>query len=102
MPPPVPPSVNAGRMMTGKRPIFSVTARASSRLCAVPLIGHVEADGNHEVLEDLPVFAAFDGLGFGANHLDAVFLQHAALVQSHRRVERGLAAERREQNELVR
>src|SRR5208282_2980544 len=29
--------------------------------------GHIEADGNHEVFEDLPVFAAFDGLSFGAN-----------------------------------
>ncbi len=39
MPPPVPPNVYAGRMMSGKRPIFSATARASARLWATPLMG---------------------------------------------------------------
>ena len=33
---------------------------------------HVEADGEHQVLEDLAVFALLDGLGLGADHLDAV------------------------------
>ena len=101
MPPPVPPSVNAGRMMSGKRPIFSATARASSRLCAVPEIGHVEADGQHQILEHLAVFALVDGLGLGADHFDAVFFERAAFVEGHRGVERGLAAERREQNEFA-
>ena len=62
--------------------------------------GHVEADGKHQVLEHLPVFALVDGLGVGADHFDAVFLQHAAAVQSHGGVERGLAAERREQTRV--
>ena len=63
--------------------------------------GHVEADGEHEVLEHLPVFAAFDGLGVGADHLHAVFLQHAAAEKRHRGVERGLAAERRQKHKFV-
>src|SRR5208282_5164637 len=64
--------------------------------------GNVEANGEHQILEDLPVFAAFDGFGFGANHLDAVFFQHTGAVKGHRGVERGLAAERREQHKFVR
>ena len=64
--------------------------------------GHVEADGQHQVLERLAVFAFVDGLGFGADHFDAVFFERAGFVQGHGGVERGLAAERGEQNELVR
>ena len=52
-------------------------------------------------LNDLPVFALVDGFGLGADHFDAVFFQHAAAVQGHGGVERGLAAERGQQDELV-
>ena len=102
MPPPVPPSVNAGRMMSGKPAdlfrhgagFVQVVRGAGNR--------HVEADGQHQVLERLPVFALVDGLGLGADHFDAVFFQHAGSVQGHRGVERGLAAERGQQNEFMR
>ena len=39
MPPPVPPSVNAGRMMSGIVPISAATARPSSIVCATPDFG---------------------------------------------------------------
>ena len=57
----------------------------------------VEADLEHGVLEELAVLALFDGFGFGADHADAVFVEHAGLVERHRGVEGGLAAEGGEQ-----
>ena len=39
MPPPVPPSVKAGRMMSGIVPISAATARPSSIVCATPEVG---------------------------------------------------------------
>ncbi len=54
---------------------------------------HVPADGADHVLEDLPVLAAVDGRDVGADQLDPVLLQHPALVQRDRGVQRGLAAE---------
>ena len=102
MPPPVPPSVNAGRMMT--REAADLFRHDAGFLHVVRGAGnrHVEADGEHQILERLPVFALVDGLGLGANHFDAVFFQDAGAVQGHGGVERGLAAERGQQNELVR
>jgi hypothetical protein len=51
------------------------------------------ADLGDDVLEDLPVLAALDGVEVGADQLDAVALQHPVLVQGHRGVQRGLPAE---------
>ena len=48
-------------------------------------------------LERLAVLALLDRLDRGADQLDAVLLQHAGLGQAHRGVERGLAAEGRQQ-----
>ncbi len=62
---------------------------------------HIEADVKHEVLEHLPVFAAFDGFRIRANHLNTVFLQHAAAAEGHRGIERGLPAKRRQQNQFA-
>ncbi len=56
---------------------------------------------NHQVLEDLAVFAALDGFGVGADHFDAVFVERAAAVQGHGGVERGLAAEGGQQDQLA-
>ena len=55
--------------------------------------GDIETDAEHEVFEDLAVFAFFDGFGFGADHFDAVFFEHTAVVQFHGGVQGGLAAE---------
>jgi hypothetical protein len=34
--------------------------------------GDIEADAQHQVLEDLAVLALFDGLGLGADHFHAM------------------------------
>ena len=46
-----------------------------------------------DLLELLAVLAALDRLDGGADQLDAVLLEDAGLVEGHRAVERGLAAE---------
>ena len=51
----------------------------------------------HRRAELLAVLGAADRGGVGADQLDAELLQGAVLVQRHRQVQRGLAAERRQQ-----
>ena len=51
----------------------------------------------HGLLELLAVLGLVDDVGAGADHLDAELLQDAVLVQVHRGVEAGLAAERGQQ-----
>ena len=58
--------------------------------------GDVGSGIQHQLLEDLAVLALVDRLEVRADELDAVLLEHAVLVQLDRGVERGLAAERRE------
>ena len=60
---------------------------------------HVEADLHHGAAEQFAVFGLVDGLGRGADQLDVVFLEHAALAQGQRRVQRGLAAHGGQQRE---
>ena len=50
-----------------------------------------------DLLEPLPVLPRLDRGDVGADQLDAVLLEDARLVQRHRGVQRGLAAERGEQ-----
>ena len=61
---------------------------------------NVQPDGNHQVFENLPVFAAFNRFGIGADHFEAEFFQSAAPKQRHGGVQSGLAAERRKKNEF--
>ncbi len=55
-----------------------------------------QSDAGHRVLELEPVLGLLDRLFVGADHLDAVLLQYAVLVQVEGAVERGLAAHRRQ------
>jgi hypothetical protein len=101
MPPPVPPSVKLGR-----RPSEAVAAGLGRdpALHGERLLERVgdarlrrrQADAGHRVLELEPVLGLLDRLLVGADHLDAVLLQDAVLVQVERAVERGLAAHRRQ------
>ena len=63
----------------------------------MPDARHVEADLDHRLLELLAVLGGGDGLGVGADHLrGARDADQAPLVELHRHVEPGLAAERRQ------
>ena len=95
MPPPVPPSVNDGRMMAGK-PMVSRISSASSKLVAMPPLRDGEPDPRHRLAKQLSVFGDGDGLGGRADQLHAVTLERAVLRELHRDVERRLAAHRRQ------
>ncbi len=81
MPPPVPPRVNDGRMISG-RPISCSTAQASSIERTVRLSGQLQADLRHGVAEQLPVLRLGDRLGAGADHLDAEALEDTRRLTS--------------------
>ena len=83
----------AADLLRDQARFFGIVGRAAD--------GDVQPDGQHQVLEHLPVFAALDGLGIGANHLDAIVFQRPAAEERHGGIERGLAAERRQQHELA-
>ena len=57
----------------------------------------VEADVEHQLLEDLAIFAALDRVFLRADELDAVLLEDAGARELEGKVERRLAAERREE-----
>ena len=96
MPEPVPPMVK-------RRPHDDRVAELLDRREAVVhrvadrAAGHLAAEVLDDLLEDLAVLAAVDRLDRGADQLHAVLLQDAGRVERHRGVERGLAAQRREQ-----
>ena len=96
MPPPTPPSVNDGRMTSGKPSVLRELARLGEGARETAL-RHVEADRPHRVLEELAVFGDLDRLDRRADQLDAVLLEDAGLGQVDREVERGLAADGRQQ-----
>ena len=98
MPPPVPPSVNAGRMIAGS-PIASSasSAEASRAACVVALDDRARrvrlADPIEQVAERLAVLGHPDRLERRPEEPDRMALEHAGLGQRRRQVERGLAAE---------
>jgi len=56
-----------------------------------------EPDLVHRLAEFLAVLGLVDRLSIGADHGDAIFLQHAHLVERQRAIERGLPAHGRQQ-----
>ena len=84
MPEPRPPMVNDGRITTGRPRSSTVVADLVHRVADRGCAGVSAPTCAHDVLEPLPVLAALDGLDVGADQLDAVLLQHAALVQRDR------------------
>ena len=126
MPPPVPPSVNAGRMMLGKAPMSACTASASAIVVAVPDLGVLRpmsamatlkssrssawgvgggggASAARAARQPVPLPAPspllpdlVDGRQLGPDELHPVLGQDAALLQRLGEVERGLAPHRRE------
>ncbi len=54
--------------------------------------GAFKTDGVHRHAEALAVFRLVDDVGLGADHLHIEQLQHAALVELQRAIERGLSA----------
>jgi len=63
--------------------------------------GDVQSDGQHQFFENLTVFALLDGISLGADHFHTQSLERPGAVQLHGRIQRCLAAERRQQNQLA-
>ena len=76
MPPPVPPSVNDGRMMAGRPMSLERLERLRQRLDLVRA-RRLEPDLGHRLAEQLAVLGLVDGLGGGADHLDVELVEHA-------------------------
>ena len=89
---PVPPRVKLGRTTQG-RPISCTAWRASSNeLIVWPR--HTSRPIRSMAALNWSRASAFSiTCGVGADHFDAVLLQHAVVVQLHRQVQTGLAAE---------
>ena len=60
---------------------------------------HVEPDASHGVFEQQAVFGLFDGPKLGPDQLYVVTLQHAAIGQLHRKIQRRLPTHRGQQGE---
>ena len=74
MPPPTPPSVNDGRMTSGKPSVSRELDRLGERARDAAL-RHVEADLAHRVLEQQPILGDLDRLDRRADQLDVVLLE---------------------------
>ena len=83
--------------MTGSPISLADRASASSSVWAKPDAGTARPISVIAALNCSRSSAVCDGLGVGADQLDAEALEHAALDQLHGQVQRGLAAEGRQQ-----
>ena len=92
-PPPWPPSVNAGRRITGsERSSGHVAGRGDDRR-----LGNAQPGRAHGLAEALAVLCALDDVDRSADQLDAELFEDALLGQRDGEVESGLAAHRRQQ-----
>ncbi len=96
IPPPLPPSVKAGRTTSG-RPSSAAAASTSSEVVRQGAARHAQAQLFHGGAEELPVLGLGDRLAVGADHLDRPQIEDAALLELHRQVEGRLAAQRGQQ-----
>ena len=93
VPPPWPPSVNAGRRITGRdRPSGTSSGDGHDRR-----LGHAQPRREHGVAEALAVLGAPDDVDRRADQLDAEVVEDALLGELDGEVESGLAAHRRQQ-----
>src|SRR5579883_2522818 len=94
-PPPVPPSVNAGRTTTG-RPISPAKLSASSSVVTVLLGGTAMPRSSSNCLKS-SVLRLVNGGERRAQQFNVELIQHARLGERDRQIEASLPAERRQQ-----
>ena len=93
MPPPCPPSVNAGRRISGKLSASGSSSGDGDH----DRLGDAQPDAPHRLAEEPAVLGPADGLVARPDQLDAELLEDALLGQAARQVERRAAAERRQE-----
>ena len=91
-PPPVPPRVNEGRMMSGK-PMLSAMRPGLLQGVGEAAARQVDADPLHGLLEQLAVLRLADGLAVRADHPHAVSVEDALLRELDGDVQARLPAE---------
>ena len=97
-PPPWPPIVKAGRTIAGSVILPSASAASTSPRLSTVIDQGIRRPGLvHRLRNSSRSSARRIASLVGADQLDPELLQGAVLVQRHRHVERGLAAERRQQ-----
>jgi hypothetical protein len=62
---------------------------------------HVKADADHRILEEQAVFGFLDGFELGADQLHVVAVENAGVGEIDGEVERGLAADGRQQSKFA-
>ena len=72
--------------------VFLAVGAFQHRGIGKPRPWRLEPDLLHRLAEQLAVLGLVDDLGAGADHLNAVLIEHARAVEAERGVERGLAA----------
>ena len=95
-PPPPPPSVKAGRTTIGALSI-STKRSPSSTVSTTADSGTGSPMPGHQRSEPAAVLGGPDGVERRAEHAHAVAVEHAGVVERHRKVQPGLPAEGREQ-----
>ena len=58
---------------------------------------HLHAGFVHRLLEEHAIFGDLDRFALGADHFDAAFFEHAGIIERDREIQRGLAADCRQQ-----
>ena len=76
--------------------VFLAVGALQRRGVGEPRARRLEPDLGHRLAEQLAVLGLVDRLGPRADHLDAVFVEHAGAMQAERGVERRLAAHGRQ------
>ena len=83
--------------MTAGRPMASSAGERVGQRMGEHRARRLQPDLLHRLAEQLAVLGLVDGLGRGADHLDAELLQHAHLAERQRAVQRRLPAHGRQQ-----
>ncbi len=92
MPPPVPPSVNDGPH-DDREADLAGELQAVFQIVDQRRLGNIEADLLHRVFEEQPVFGLLDRGDIRADQLHVVLLEHAAVSEFDRKIQRGLSAD---------
>ena len=61
-------------------------------------VGNLKSDLKHDLLEEGPVFATFDGICIGSDQTDSMFFEHAVVNELHGGIQGGLTTQCREKS----
>ncbi len=98
MPPPVPPE-RERRTQDDREADLAAEVESVFKIVDQRRLRHIETDRGHRIFEQQPIFGLLDGAELRADELHVVLLEHAAVGEFDREVQRGLSADRGQQRE---